>query len=79
MLLIGILQGIAAGIRTSNFLRAALIMSLNSSSSGSMKYIPFNCLALSRFGFSTVHFCFAFFLAASDVNFHISGHTSSGQ
>ena len=48
---IGILQGIAAGIGTSNFLRAAIIVSLNSSSFGSMKNIPLNCLALSGFGF----------------------------
>ena len=39
---IGIVQGIAAGIGTSNFLQTALIMSFNSSSSGSMKYIPLN-------------------------------------
>ena len=45
-----ILQGIAAGIGTSDFLRAALILSLNSSSFASMKYIPLNCLALSSFG-----------------------------
>ena len=25
------------------------------------------------------HLCFAFFFAASDINFHISGHTSSGR
>ena len=79
LLLSGILQGIAAGIGTSNFLRAALIMSLNSSSSGSMKYIPLNCLALSSFGFSVAHLCFAFFFAASDINFHISGHMSTGR
>ena len=30
--------------------------------------------ALSSSGFSTAHLCFAFFLAASDRNFHISGH-----
>ena len=35
LLFIGILQGIAAGIGTSNFLRAALMLSLNSSSFGS--------------------------------------------
>ena len=33
----GVLQGIAAGIGISNFLRAFLMMCLNSSSSGSMK------------------------------------------
>ena len=76
---ISILQGIAAGIGTSNFLRAALIMNLNFSSSGSMKYIPLNCLALPSSGFSTAHLCFAFFFAASDIYVHISGHTSSGR
>ena len=60
-------------------LRAAFIVSLNSSSSGSIKNIPTNCLALSSFGFSIAHLCFAFFFAASDINFHISGHTSSGR
>ena len=44
LLFIGILQGIVAGIGTSNF--------LNSSSFGSIKNIPLNCLALSNFGFS---------------------------
>ena len=75
---IGILQGIAAGIGTSRFLRAAFIVSLNSSSFGS-KNIPLNCMALSSFGFSIAHLCFAFFFAASDIHFHISGHTSSGR
>ena len=40
--------------------------------------IPRNCLALSIFGFSMAHFCFAFFVAASDICFHISGHTLPG-
>ena len=80
LLFIGILQGIAAGIGTSNFLRAAFIVRLNSSSFGSMKKIPLNFLALSSFGFSIVDFCFAFFVAASDIYFlHIFGHTSSGR
>ena len=52
---------------------------LNSSSSGSMKKIPRNLLASSSFGFSMVHFCFAFRFDASDICFHISGHTSSGR
>ena len=64
---------------TSNFLRAAFIVSLNPSSFGSTKNIPHNCLALSSFGFSIAHLCFPFFFAASDINFHISGHTSSGR
>ena len=71
----GVLQGIAAGIGTSNFLRAFFMVCLNSSSSGPMKKIPRICLALSSFGFSIVHFCFALFVAASDICFHISGHT----
>ena len=71
LLFIGILQGIAAGIGTSNFLWAAFIVSLTSSSSGSMKYITLNCLALSSFGFSTAHLCFALLFAASDINFHM--------
>ena len=40
---------------------------------------PSHCLALSSFGFSIAHLCFAFFFAASDIQFHISGHTSSGR
>ena len=81
LLFVGILQGIAVGIGTSNFLRAAFIVSLNSSSFCSIKNIPLNCLALSSFGFSIAQLCFAFFLffAASDIKFHISGHTSSGR
>ena len=37
-----ILQGIAGATDVSNFLRAFLMVSLNSVSSGSMKYIPRN-------------------------------------
>ena len=40
----GVWQGIAAGIGISNFLRAFLMMCLNSSSLGSMKKMPRNCL-----------------------------------
>ena len=47
----GVLQGIAAGIGISNFLRAFFMTCLNSSSFGSMTKIPRNCLALSSFGF----------------------------
>ena len=78
LLFIGILQDIAAGIGTSNSLRAASIVSLNPSSFGSMKNIPHNSLAFSSFGFSIIHLCFAFFFTASDINFHVSGHTSAG-
>ena len=55
----GVLQSIAAGIGISNFLRAFFMVCLNSSSFGSMKKIPRNCLGLSGFGFSIAHFCFA--------------------
>ena len=36
-------------------------------------------LVFSSFGFSKAHLCFAFFFAASDISFQISGHTSSGR
>ena len=45
------LQGIAAGIGNSDFLRAFFVMRLNSSPSGPTKKIPRNFLALSSFGF----------------------------
>ena len=53
--------------------------SLNSSSFGSIKNVPLNCLALSSFGFSLAHLCFAFFFDASDICFHKSGQTLSGR
>ena len=60
--LTGVLSGIATGIGISNFLRAFLMMCLNSSSFGSMKNIFLNCLALSSFGVSIAHLCFCFAL-----------------
>ena len=72
------LQGIAAGIGISNFLRAFFMIPFNSSSSRSMKYIPRNLLAFSSFGFSIAHFCFSLRFDASDICFHISGHNLSG-
>ena len=82
LLFVGILQGIAVGIGTSNFLRAAFIVSLNSSSFCSIKNIPLNCLAIVELWFldCPALLCFlSFFFAASDIKFHISGHTSSGR
>ena len=73
----GVLQSIAAGIGTSNFLRAFVMIGLNSSSSGSMKKIPLNRLALSSFGFSIAHFCFAF-SSLHQTYASTSGHTLSG-
>ena len=43
-----------------------------------MKKIPRNLLALSSSGFAMIHFCFALRFDASDICFHISGHTLSG-
>ena len=67
--LIGVLQGIAAGIGISNLLRAFLMVCLNS-----QKKIPRNLLELSSLGFSMAHFCFSLRFDASDICFHISGH-----
>ena len=74
----GVLQGIAAGIGISNFLRAFFMVCLNYSSFGSMKKIPRDLVALSSFGFSIAHFCFALLFDASDICSHISGHNLSG-
>ena len=72
-----ILQGMDAGIGTSNFFRAFLkgffelrICWINE--------IPLNFLALSSFGCSIAHFCFPLRCPASDIVFHISGHKWSG-
>ena len=73
-----VLQSIAAGIGISNFLRAFLMVCLKSSSSGSMRKILRNFLALSSFGFSIANVCFALRFDASYICFHISGHTLSG-
>ena len=73
LLFIGILQSIAAGIGTSNFLRFEFfVVWLNEEYSSQLS-------GVFEFGFSTVHLCFALFLTASDINFHIPGHTSSGR
>ena len=66
-----VLQGIVVDIGISIFVRAFFKMSLNSSSSGLMKEIPRNLLALSSFGFSIVHFSFSLRFDASDICFHI--------
>ena len=71
-------QGIADGIGISNFPRALLITRLTSSSSGSMKLILRNLLALSSFRFSISHFCFSLPFDASDISFQISGHKETG-
>ena len=73
-----ILQGIAGATDVSNFLRAFLMVSLNSLFSGSMKYIPLNFRAFSRWIFSSDHFCFSFSLAFFPTVFQISGHKWSG-
>ena len=73
-----ILQGIAAGIGFSNFVRAFCIVSLTSASAGSTKQVPRSLPALSSFGFSIAHFCSSFRCAASHMSFHISGHKWTG-
>ena len=62
LLFTGILQGIAAGIGTSNFLCAAFVVILKFSSFGSMKNIPVSCLAFVEFWFldRPSLFCFLF-------------------
>ena len=45
---------------------------------GSMKQIPRNFRALSRWSFSFDHFCLSFSLAFFPIVFQISGHTWSG-
>ena len=74
LLFIGLLQGIAAGIGTPNFLRAAFIVNWNSSSFGSKKY------SSQLSGIVELWFLdsSSFFFAASDICFHISGQTLSG-
>ena len=73
-----ILHGIAGATDVSNFLRAFLMVSLNSVSSGSMKQIPRNFRAFSRWSFSLDHFCFSFSLACFPIDFQSSGHRWSG-
>ena len=54
------------------------IASWNSSSSGSMKQMHLRFRALSSFGFSMVHSCCSFFLAACKIPDQISENTFSG-
>ena len=56
---------------------SVFMVCFNCSSSYSMKKRR-SCLALSSFGFSMIHFCFALRFDAADITFHISGHTLSG-
>ena len=71
-------KGIAAGIGISNFLRAFLMVSLNSSSSGSMKKIPRSLLAFSSVGFSMVHLGFSVRFDVSEISFQVPGHKVAG-
>ena len=52
------LQSIAAASEFPTFYERLFMVCVNSSSSGSMKKIPRNCLALSILVFSIAHFCF---------------------
>ena len=73
-----ILQGTAGAPDVSNFLRAFLMVSLNSLSSRSMKQIPRKFRALSRWSFSFDHYCFSFSLACFPIDFQSSGLVWSG-
>ena len=73
-----ILQDIAGVTDVSNFLRAFLMVSLNSVSSASMEYIPRNFRAISSWSFSSDHFCFSFSLTCFSIDFQSSGHRWSG-
>ena len=64
--------GFLQGIRTANFRRSVLILSLNSSTFGSIKNISFNCLALSSFELYDIPIlALLSSFAASDICFHI--------
>ena len=78
LLFFAILLGIAGAIGVSNFLRTFLMVSLKSLSSVSIKQIPRNFRALSRWSFSFDHFCFSFSLALFPIFFQSSGHKWSG-
>ena len=72
---VGMVNGICCWHRTFPTLYESFyIVWLNSSSSGSMKKIPRNCLVLSSFGFSIVHFCFAFSLHQPCASTHLATH-----
>ena len=60
------------------FLLAFLMVSLNSLSSGSMKWIPRNLHALSSFGFAIAHLCFSLSWAFLADPLQSSGHKWSG-
>ena len=72
------LQGIAAGIGISNFLRAFSIIRLNSPSSGSIKKRPSNLLALSSLGSRWPTFAFLCVSMHQTYASTLSGHTVSG-
>ena len=62
----------------SNFLRAFLMVSLNSVSLGDeIDSSQFSCVA-KRWSFSSDHFCFSFSFACCPINFQSTGHWWSG-
>ena len=67
-----LLHGIAAAF-------ALLMMSLYSSSLGSIEQIPLKSLACSSFGFSITHSCFSLLWAAFPILVQASGHMWSGR
>ena len=71
-------QGKAGATDVSNFLRAFLMVSLNSLSSRVNVKDPSQFRAISRWSFSFDHFCFSFSLACFPIDFQSSGHRWSG-
>ena len=59
---------------TKNFWCSFFVVSMNFMSSGSMKLMPFNFLALSSFGFSKAQSAFSLRWAAFDIPDQIAGH-----
>ena len=73
-----VMQSIANGIETSNFLRAFFANFLEFFIRGINEINTTHFQALSSFGFSIAHFCFSLRFDASDISFQIPGHKESG-
>ena len=76
---IGILQGIAAGIGTSNFLRSAFHCELEFFIVWFNKVIPYQWSGIVELWFLIAHLRLAFIFDAADMCFHMPVHTLSGR
>ena len=65
---------LAAGIGTSNFLRAALIVSLNSSSFGTIKNIPLNCHCRVLVSRQPIFVLLSFLLDRTNISTYMATH-----